>query len=829
MKRTLTLLLITILFALPSLAAPVSRPAKIMDSTEIGLALEKLNVVGTALYLAAHPDDENTAMISWLARERQVRTGYLALTRGDGGQNLIGDEKGTALGVIRTQELIAARGVDGGNQFFSRAIDFGYTKSPEETMKIWGHDEILADTVFVIRRFRPDVVITRFPTTGEGGHGQHTASAIFASEAFEAAADPSRFPEQLDYVQPWQVRRLFWDDFRPFFGRGDRNPDLSKHVKVDIGAYNALLGRSYTEIAGEARSMHKSQGFGAAQRRGSFLNYLSLTKGDPATTDPFEGIDLTWNHLKGGDKVAPLVSKAIASWDPEHPASIIPHLLPVLDALDGVEDAHWAAIKRQEVLEIIRSAGGLWLEAIADDVSATPGGMARIELTAINRSDAGVRLTGIRSEWGSWTGDARNLEPNKAEQVELEVKVPEGVSVTQPFWLRKPPTAGRYVVEDESLIGNAENGPALAFLFDLSVEGRPITFEVPVLNRQVDPVKGEIYRPFVIEPVVTAGFEEPFYLFPDTSIRDVRVNVRAGQPGVTATVTLAAPEGWTIEPAKHDVSLTNKGDETLVTFRVTPSDTPGVAQLEATAVVNGVRFQQSRHSVEYDHIPTQVWYEPASTRLVRENLTRRGTRIGYVNGSGDEIPQALRQVGYEVVTLDEATIAGGDLSGFDTIVLGVRTLNTRDDVVRHYDRLLDYVKAGGTLVVQYNTLSRDLPEKLGPWPMKLSRDRITEEDAAMTFLVDESHPLLSSPNKIVPSDFDGWVQERGLYFAGEWDDHYQPILAGHDTGEEPLKGSLLYSRYGKGVFIYTGISFFRQLPAGVPGAYKLFVNLVSAN
>lgn len=827
MKRILSLLLF-LAVSFPGTAAPVSRPAEIMNASEIGLALEKLNVLGTALYLAAHPDDENTAMISWLSKERQLQTGYLALTRGDGGQNLIGDEKGTALGVIRTQELIAARAIDGGRQFFSRAIDFGYTKSPEETMEVWGHDEILADTVFVIRKFRPDVVITRFPATAEGGHGQHTASAMFAAEAFDAAADPSRYPEQLAHVEPWQVRRLFWDDYRPFFGGGDRNPDLSKHLKVDVGAYNERLGLSYTEIAGKARSMHKSQGFGAAERRGSFLNYLSLTRGEAASTDPFEAIDMTWRRVKGGERVEALVNAAIKAWNPADPAAIIPRLTPILDALDAVEDAHWASIKRQEVLEIIRSAAGLWLEAIAEDSSATPGSTIKIRLTAINRSAAPVRLRSATSAWASWSGDARDLERNEPEQIELEVTIPGNAPITQPYWLNAPHSGGRFMVEDLTLAGSPENGPALAFSFEIVVAGRAIVFEVPVLHRRVDPVKGEVYGPFVIEPVLTVAFDRPFYLFPDTESREVRVSVRAGTAQVSASVALDVPTGWSVDPDERTMTLANKGDETLVAFRVTPTNGAGVSTISASARRDGERYASSRASAEYDHIPVQVWYEQASARLVRENLAHRGSRVGYVEGSGDEIPEALEQVGYEVERLGETALAGADLHAFDAIVLGVRALNTREDAVRHYDRLLEYVEEGGTLVVQYNTLGRELPEKLGPWPLKLSRDRITEEDSPMSFEVPAGHPLVSAPNKLDPADFDSWVQERGLYFAGEWDERYQPILSGSDTGEEPVRGGLLYARHGKGVFIYTGLSFFRQLPAGVPGAYKLFLNLVSA-
>ncbi|MBI2212254.1 MAG: PIG-L family deacetylase, partial [Acidobacteria bacterium] len=814
------------LAGLASSAAPVSRPARIMDAAEIRLALAKLQVVGSALYLAAHPDDENTAMIAWFSKEKLLRTGYLSLTRGDGGQNLIGSDKGPALGVIRTQELIAAREIDGGNQFFTRSIDFGYSKSPDETLSIWGREETLADVVFVIRKFRPDVIVTRFPTNGDGGHGQHTASAILAVEAFNAAGDPSRFPEQLKYVQPWQPKRVFWNDWRA--SQPDANVDTSAMVTIDLGAYSALLGRSFTEIAGAARSMHKSQGFGAPERRGSIANYLSILAGAPATSDPLEGVDTSWSRLKGGAAVATILAEAERSFDEKNPSAIVPILVRALGALENVEDRHWVDVKRTEILEVIRSATGLWFEAIASTPTATPGSKLALKATIVNRSPLPVRLVSVEPAWGGAKKELASDAPfNAPLSNDLEIVVPAVAKPSQPYWLERPPDPGHYHVDDASMIGLPEGDAPLSVRFRVAIAGRELDFTSPALYRWVDPVRGELYRQFAIEPRATASFHEPVYVFPDASPRQVRVAVRGAEENMALKVRLKAPAGWTIAPAEHDITLRRNGDESVVAFTVTPPKAKSDARV-AIELENGDPLAAlSRISVDYEHIPPQVWHVPAETRFVRDDLRRAGSRIGYVVGSGDDVPAALAQCGYEVVTLSDDDLAISDFAGLDAIVLGVRAFNTRPALGRKIDRLISWVERGGTMVVQYNTADRSLPDRIAPKPLKLSRGRVTVEEAPMTLLLPE-HPLLTSPNKIAQADFEGWVQERGLYFAGERDAAFESPIASNDPGEEPLDGSLVALRHGKGLYVYTGLAFFRHLPAGVPGAYKLFLNLVAS-
>ncbi|MGK2858743.1 MAG: PIG-L family deacetylase, partial [Thermoanaerobaculia bacterium] len=807
-------------------AAPVSRPARIMDAAEIGLSLRKLQVVGSALYLAAHPDDENTAMIAWLSKEKLLRTGYLSLTRGDGGQNLIGSEKGPALGVIRTQELIAAREIDGGHQFFTRSIDFGYTKSPEETFEFWGREETLADVVFVIRKFRPDIIVTRFPANGDGGHGQHTASAILAVEAFEAAGDPKRFPEQLAFYPPWQPKRVFWNDWRAM--QPDAKVDTSTMVTIDLGAYSPLLGRSFTEIAGVARSMHKSQGFGAPERRGSIVNYLSMLGGAPATSDPLEGIDVSWSRLKGGPAVAAILAEAEKSFDEKNPQGVVPILIRALDALDRVEDKHWAGAKRAEILEVIRSATGLWVEAIASSATATPGSKLSVKATVINRSSMPMQLVSIVPEWGGEKKDAaQNAAFNAPVTNDLEITVPADAEPTQPYWLERAPDPGHYHVDDLALIGSPEAGAALPVRFRIAIAGRELDFVSPALYRWVDPVRGELYRPFAIEPRATASFKEPVYVFPDTAPRQVRVTVRGAEESMALKVRLKVPAGWVVVPASHDVTLRRKGDENVVAFTVTPPKAKADARVAIELENGGPLAAMSRVAIDYEHIPPQVYHEPAATRFVRDDLRRAGSRIGYIEGSGDDVPAALKQSGYEIVTLSDDDLAISDFAGLDAIVLGVRAFNTRPALGRQIDRLLAWVERGGTMVVQYNTADRSLPDRIAPKPLKISRGRVTAEDAPMTMLL-PSHPLLTTPNKITEADFEGWVQERGLYFAGERDAAFESPIASNDPGEEPLDGSLVALRHGKGLYVYTGLAFFRQLPAGVPGAYKLFLNLVAA-
>jgi LmbE family N-acetylglucosaminyl deacetylase len=812
-------------------ASPAAAPLPTPDAAELRLAVQRLTVLGTALHVGAHPDDENTALLAYLARGRLVRAAYLSLTRGDGGQNLIGKETGELLGVIRTQELLAARRIDGAEQRFTRAVDFGYSKSPAETLSIWDRQAVLADVVRVVRELRPDVVITRFPTDGRGGHGHHTASAILALEAFEAAGDPARFAEQLGALRPWRPKRVVWNAFRPRGGEAEGTAEPPA-IQLDLGAYNPLLGRSYSEIAAESRSQHKSQGFGSEARRGSRLDRFVHLAGEPARQDLFDGVDLSWRRLPGGERVGALLDEAVARFEAERPAGVVPVLLEALAALDELAGAPatadpWIAVKRAELLEVIRAAAGLWLEAIAAEPEAAPGEVVEVTATAVLRSAVPLRLLRLEPTGAAPVAAGVALEENRPLEQRLALRLAAEAPLSQPHWLRQPAAKGVFRVADPALAGLPEAPPSAAVRFVLTAWGRELAYTLPVLCRWTDPVEGERYRALAVAPPVAVDLDAGALLFPTGEPRPVQVTLRAGAPGVSGTLRLEAPAGWAVDPPAVPFALDARGEERAFAFTVTPPGEPGVGVLRGLVEAGAARLDRGRLTLDYPHIPPQTLFPPAEARLVRLDLETRGRRIGYVMGAGDEVPEALRQVGYEVVLLADADLESGDLAGYDAIVLGVRAYNTRQVLARANGRLLAYVEAGGTLVVQYNTAADLVLEGFAPFPLEISRGRVTVEEAPVVLLAPD-HPLLTTPNRITAADFAGWVQERGLHFPGERDPRYETVVAMADPGEEALPGGILFVRHGRGAYVYTSLAFFRQLPAGVPGALRLFVNLLSA-
>ena len=807
------------------------------DAAELQVALRKLTVVGGALYVAAHPDDENTAMLAWLANDRLLRTGYLSMTRGDGGQNLIGEETGPLLGLIRTQELLAARRIDGAEQMFTRAVDFGFSKNPEETLKIWGHDAVLADVVWAIRKFQPDVIITRFPITGEGGHGHHTASAMLAEEAFTAAADPAKFPEQLNFVAPWQAKRIFWNRFS--FGKpiDPNDPAVAKSLRVDLGTFNPVLGRAYTEIAAQSRSQHKSQGFGSAERRGTVINYYDLRNGAPATTDLFDGVDMSWSRYPGGEKVGSLLQRAADAYDPKHPAASVPMLMQALNALWQLRatpewseaNKPWLAGKERELLDAIRDCAGIAIDVSAADSTVTPGSELPLSVTVVNRSDYAFRLSMVASVYAKPSkAPGTPLENNKPVKTDLVLQVPT-LPYSQPYWLREEATKGLYTVKNMTAIGVPENPPDLSINVTLDdAQQNTLIFPVPVVYRWTDPVKGEQVRRVDIVPPVSVKLGSNVYLFPEAKARPVTVWMKSfGASG--GSVSLRVPKGWTAEPASVPVTFAGKGDEQRATFTVTPpigEETAAIrAQIaldkEAITVADGIT------DIDYPHIPAQRILGAATAKAVRANIKHRGEHVGYIMGSGDHVPDTLRQIGYDVTLLTDADLDRGDFAKYDAIVTGVRAYNTRKRLKLAHDKLMQYVENGGTMVVQYNTLDELTVAAPGPKPFKISRDRVTVEEAPIKMLT-PSVPVLTTPNKITSADFDGWVQERGLYFPNEWDPAYTTVLSTQDPGEPERAGGELVTRYGKGVYVYTAYAWWRQLAAGVPGAVRAFTNLVSA-
>jgi len=820
-----TLLFLTLLFITRELSAQSNAT---LNAAEIIQALKKLNTIGSVLYIAAHPDDENTRLLTYLSKEKNIRTGYLSVTRGDGGQNLIGKEQSDLLGLIRTNELLAARNVDGAEQFFTRANDFGYSKNSEETLKFWNKDSILSDMVWGIRKFKPDVIICRFPTTGEGGHGHHTASAILAQEAFDAAGDPRKFPEQLKYVERWHAKRLFWNTYR----FGSNNTTDSSQTQIDVGLYNTLLGKSYGEIAAESRSMHKSQGFGSAKTRGSNIEYFKLLKGDSIKKDLFDDIDLTWGRLYSTFKFNTLIEYCIEKFDPQHPEKIIPELIELYKQLQKLDDSgttikYWKSIKLKETQDLILACSGLWLEAGVSDYIGIPGKPIQINPQLIVRNNYKVKLNKI--SWLSKTDSTTSLTLNHNELYSFTHNeiLSAQTAYSNPYWLNEKHDIGMFTVKDRMLIGTPKNISKSTITFFIEIDGVEFPIERELTYKNTDPVKGEVYRPFEILPPATVTPSEKIYVFSESKPRTVSFTIKANTANIAGKLSLRVPEGWTAVLKDENFKLENKGDESVIEATIVTA-TNSNGKIVASLVIDGKTYSKSITRIEYDHIPYQFILSNAEASLINIDVKKEGVNIGYIDGAGDEVAACLRQVGYNVTSLTDEQLTNADLSSYNAIIVGIRAYNTNERLQVHYSKLMEYVEKGGNLIVQYNTNSRMGPvqPKIGPYPFKITRDRVTDEIAEVR-ITNEKHSALTFPNIISKIDFDGWIQERGIYFASEVDKNYETIFSMNDAGEKPLDGSLIIGKYGKGNFVYTGLAFFRELPAGVPGSYRLFANLIS--
>ncbi len=732
------LLIVILFFTVQNKATAQKQVAA--SSSEILHAMKRLNVLGTVMYIAAHPDDENTRLLAYMARDRNYKTAYLAMTRGDGGQNLIGDEQGIELGMIRTQELLAARRVDGAEQFFTRAYDFGFSKRTEEALAMWDKQKVLSDAVWVIRNFKPDVIITRFPEDSRAGHGHHSGSAVIAREAFVAAADPKMFPEQFKFgVGPWKAKRIMWNTF----SFGSTNTTAENQLKIDAGSYIPLMGKSIGEIAAEGRSQHRSQGFGSASTRGSATEYFIHTLGEKAEKDPMDGVDCSWARVNGGSVVNALVNQLVETYSVHDPSASLPQLIAIRKAIQAIGDVHWKRIKLSEVDRLIQLTTGLHLEALADRSLVKQGDSIRVNVLLNNRAGADINIGEISFE-NTKAGQGMGLKKNVNWTNSFYVPVSTTKKVSQPYWLEQAMEAGYFNVNDQQLIGMPENKPAFTVNAMLNIMGESILFEVPVRYRVVDPAKGEFFHPVYVLPASTAA-------------------------------------------------------------------------------------DKKMETIAYEHIPTLTYFSNIVKFDLPKDMKTTGKRIGYITGAGDKLPDMIRMMGFDVTELGKNDINQGKLNQFDAVVVGVRAYNVNEWMAGKHVILMDYVSNGGNLVVQYNTNSFAGPMQktmIGPKPLTISRGRTTEEDADVVFL-DENDPLLNFPNKITKNDFSGWIQERGIYYAENFSPDYKAVLSMHDKGEADLNGSLIVRNEGKGRFIYTGLVFFRELPAGVPGAFRLFANIIS--
>ncbi|WP_129713668.1 PIG-L family deacetylase [Pedobacter sp. SYP-B3415] len=797
-----------------------------MTASAIYKELRQLNKMTRVLYLAAHPDDENTGLLSWLVNEAHANTAYLSLTRGDGGQNLLGSEQGAALGLIRTYELLEARKLDGAGQFFTRVIDFGFSKNPEDTFKQWDRNAVTADVVRVIRQFRPDVIICRFPPTSAAGHGQHTASAMVAEDAFRAAGDKTKFPEQLKTLQVWQSTRLLWNTFR----FGNTNTTDERQLKITAGQYDPLLGLGYGELAGLSRSLHKSQGAGTQSVAGRRTEYFVHVAGKPTTSGLFDGIQQGWERA-GQQLIGTAIDQIIQKFDFTRPEASLPSLIALRKKLAGVRQNLDVSDKSRSLDGIILHCAGLMAEAVTDRPEAVAGEKLSFKLNIVQRAGIPVQLKSVR-----WPGENPGSQPLRLPADSLftipkELALPESLQPTTPFWLKTPPkTASQFSVDDEALIGKAVNEDAPAVRLTVLIAGEQLQLDVPLSFKKLDPVRGDVVEALRIVPAFDLKFAQPLYIQTGNTAFQAGVRIAARRSMDNGSLRLTC-EGKTI--ASVEGLRLSAGKDTLITIPVRAGNLPpakeqGLVMYASIDDNFGQHFERTQQLINYSHLPVLQYFTPASARLVKADLKVAVKKVGYVEGAGDLTADFMRVAGIEVTVLKESDIGNPDrLAAFDAIVTGVRALNAERRMVAWMPQLLNYVKNGGTLVMQYNTLQDLSVRQPGPYPLSISNTRVTEENSTVTF-TDPSHRLMNYPNKITQTDFLGWVQERGAYFAGSWDQRYKPLLSMNDTGESPALGSVLYAPFGKGHYIYTSLAFFRQLPAGNPGAARLFFNFLSA-
>lgn len=803
------------------------------NSNEIYEQLQKLNFLGNVLYIAAHPDDENTRLISHLSNGVKANTAYLSLTRGDGGQNLVGTEIGPKLGLIRTHELLEARKIDGGSQFFTRAIDFGYSKHSDETLSIWSKDEVLKDMVHVIRKFRPDIIINRFDhrTPGET-HGHHTSSAILSLEAFDLSADPLYQTNNSSTDEPWKVKQLFFNTGWWFYGSRENfeKADKSNLVTVDVGSYFPLTGISNSEIAAQSRTMHKSQGFGSTGSRGTEYEYLEFLKGMSTgnSTEIFADINTSWTRVNGGEIIEARLKNILDHFNFKSPDQHITELIELHTAIDQLDDEFWKNQKTKELNEIITQCLGLYLEAKTNNAFATLNSTIEINIELTNRSNFPISLKDIQINGERQDVSAfGEIKSNIPSQFKINYVIPNDLNYTTPYWLEKPESLGLYDVSDPELIGLPIGPASIQIQYDLVLNDKIISFTKDLIYKFNDPVNGESYEPFYILPEISLSFENPVYIFADRQDKELTVSLESFKNDVSGVLSLEVPQNWQISPKLINVNMHEIGEIQKYSFKVRGPLMSESGIIKAAFLSSeGNVLSQFVDKVSYNHIPKQRILYPAEAKLERIAIEKSGETIAYFEGAGDDVAKALEEIKYKVEKIGLKDLNAESLAKYDALIFGIRALNVHAEIALYKDQILSYISNGGTVIVQYNTNRGIKADLVSPYPLNLSRDRVTNESSPVVFSLPE-HEILTKPNKITSRDFEGWVQERGLYFPDKWDSKFAAPLSLGDPGEPMSNGALLIASYGKGHFIYSGLSWFRQLPAGVPGAFRLFANMLS--
>lgn len=772
------------------------------------------------LFVAAHPDDENTRLIAYLANAEHAEVAYLSLTRGDGGQNLIGSELGIELGLIRTQELLRARETDGGRQFFTRALDFGFSKNPDETFNNWEKKKLLSDVVWIIRKYQPDVILNRFNTIPGTTHGHHTSSAMLSVEAFELAADKNAFPEQLKYVSVWQPRSVFWNAYN--WG-GQYEPEEGKtYHRFMVGEYNPLLGTTYSKIAADSRTMHKSQGFGSTSQIGQGNDFIELIKGEPFKTHPFEAIESRWNELSNGAEITKAIDAVLSTFDFIHPENNLEGLLKIKSLLDLQKSkALWLTEKKELLDGLILDVLGIKGEFNIKKEIGFPGEKINAEFIFNNPAQRAVKVKSFDGELFK-TQIEKELKGNIPLTIPIEIQIPKDYPVSQPFWLEKSLDGALFNITDPHKIGKPSNSPSISGIVSLEIGSQKLMMELPLQYKYNDQVDGEIKQPFTLVPEVNVHLDKANLFLVNGAEQKLHVEVSFRDQILDGSLRLKG-----LASNQYRIVGTDKDERRkriLYTLDILDSDQEKKQVLVTFLSKDGREFSQNTKRISYKHIPNLTYFTSTTLGVVKADIKVSGQKIGYINGAGDDVAEILKNLGYEVSILEDSDLQKDRLKSFSTIVVGIRAFNVNQALASNVDQLMEYVKEGGNLIVQYNTGSPLLTKDLGPYPFSISRERVTVENSPIQ--VDYSHPILAGPNKITAKDFEGWVQERGLYFTSGWDSNYSAPIAFQDPGEEFFHGSLIHTKYGAGTYTYSGISWFRQLPAGVPGAVKLFVNLI---
>lgn len=831
-------LVLVLILASMSVMAQQIRPH---PSEKIYGELVKLKTLTSVLYVAAHPDDENTRLLSWLATGRHIRTGYLSITRGDGGQNILGGEQGAALGLIRTYELLEARKLDGAEQYFGRAVDFGFSKNPEETFKQWDRIALTADVVRAIRLFKPDVVICRFPKDSMAGHGQHSASAILAEDAVKYLNGTLDLPDAelkkieaastRPYDDPsamaWKPTRLLFNAFR----FGNRSTVREGMFKLDVGQYDPTIGMGYGELAGISRSIHRSQGAGTPSTPGIQPEFFATIMGTPPTRSLFDGIDTTWNRI-GRVDIGRDIDAVIAAFDRQHPERSVDALLKIRRQISTITDAQWRDQKLDEINTIILSCIGLTADASVSAPVVAIGGTDSLTVNTRLTIRAGKavnvllhknvndiqRLTSSRSDEEVRPSIERSCEHDSLVVVPIPMSNRELTffRTTQPYWLEGGMQNALFTSGDLW----SHRSSLSSIVLRIALDTDTVWTSIPISFKKLDPLRGDVIEELRVVPPVSV---EPMSAVVVGNSDNHQIGVRLRAYGNVTNAVLVVRDG-TREVLRQPGITIRPSTDTLV--MITPQ-VKNTATLTIGLDVDGTLYEHNVKTITYDHLPTLQYLMPAQVNVVMEPVTFTARRIAFISGAGEYAPEFLRSMGLTVDEIDDETILKTDeLLKYDAVLVGIRAINTRKSMKYLMPSLMQYVERGGTLVMQYNTLQDMSTKDLGPLPMPLANKRVTEEDASVTIIKPE-HRLMSTPNKITSADFGGWVQERGLYLPTGYDNRYEALLSMHDTNEAPLDGALLYARHGKGHYVYCSLSLFRQLPAGVPGAMRLLANMLS--